>query len=103
MFVLPLEDTSTIDLTQRSHKCCKEYEHAVEKYLFSYKVLLKKLPVEIVRIIMDKLDPRNDVHVFGLCSGKVDKCGKYLTLNTCPKCFLKITKHKSSQMSPSLP
>ena len=94
MFVVPVDCSHSIDLSQRSHKCCTRYDQAVENYLFSYKVLLKELPNDIVKIIMKKLDPRNDVHALGLCSGKVERGNDYLTLNTCPRCFLKIYVHK---------
>lgn len=94
MFVVPVECSHSIDLSQRSHKCCTRYEQVVENYLFSYKFLLKELPSDIVKIIMKKLDPRNDVHAFGLCSGKVIRGNEYLTLNTCPRCFLKICVYK---------
>jgi hypothetical protein len=103
MFIVPEEHilyTSDIDLSQRSNKCYIKYNQAVEKYLFSYKMLLTKLPNDIVKVIMNKLDPRNDIHVFGLCSGKVDRGKNYLKFNTCTRCFLKIIEHKSSQRSP---
>ena len=92
MFVVPVEYSHNIDLSQRSHKCSTTYNQVVENYLFSYKVLLKKLPNDVVKNIMGILDPRKDIHVFGLCSGKIEKCKNYLTLNTCPRCFLKVSQ-----------
>jgi hypothetical protein len=102
MFVVPSENilcTSDIDLTQQSNKCYIRYNSAVSDYLFCYKVLLTKLPNDIVKIIMSKLDPRNDVHIFGLCSGKVSRGKDYITFNTCTRCFLKIIEQNTSQRS----
>jgi hypothetical protein len=48
---------------------------------------------------MSKLDPRNDVHVFGLCSGKIDRGKDFITFNTCTRCFLKIIQQKASQQT----
>ena len=73
MFVVPVEYSHNIDLSQRSHKCSTTYNQVVEN-------------------IMGILDPRKDIHVFGLCSGKIEKCKNYLTLNTCPRCFLKVSQ-----------
>jgi hypothetical protein len=92
MFVVASEHASDIDLTKRSLRCYLEYNRAITNYLFYYKVLLTKLPNDIVKIIMSKLDPRNDVHAFGLCSGKIHRCKDYTVFNTCTKCFIKITQ-----------
>ena len=100
MFVVPSEHilyTSDIDLSQRSNKCYIKYNNAVAAYLFSYKFLLSKLPNDIVKNIMNNLDPRKDVHIFGLCSGKVSKSKDYITFNTCTRCFLNIIEQNTSR------
>jgi hypothetical protein len=89
--------TSDIDITQQSNKCYIKYNKAVSDYLYAYKALLSKLPNDIVVNIMKELDPRKNVHIFGLCSGKVNIGKDYIVFNTCNRCFLKIIKRKSSR------
>lgn len=102
MFVIPTENilcTSDFDMTQRSNKCYIKYNKAINDYLFAYKSLLSKLPNDIVSDIMKELDPRKNVHVFGLCSGKINIGKDYIVFNTCTRCFLKIIEHRSSRRS----
>ena len=96
MFLIPKEHvlfTSEVDVSQLSNRCYQQYDASVKNFLENYKILLRVLPCDIVREIMNHLDPRRSVHKF---SGKIMKGNDCLVYDVCSKCFLKILLDKSA-------
>ena len=94
MFVIPDEYilyTSTECVSPYSNLCYLNFNKKIPHYLEVYKLLMTKLPSEIVRIIMAYCDPRNEnIHVLGKNRKKINIRGKLQCYRQCYRCYQKI-------------